>query len=51
MEFMEINRNIEEAKNSMNIAKTEEEYQYYKNILHELRMEKWKILNKEFKRN
>ena len=48
MEFIEINRNIEEAKTCMGKAKTDGEYQYYKNILYDLRREKWEILKKEF---
>ena len=50
MQLIELNRSIREAKASYEIAKTDEEAQYYKTIIQELKTEKQKILNNEFKR-
>ena len=51
MELIELNQAIEEAKASYEMAKTEKEAQYYKNIIKDLRNEKQEILKKEFKRS
>ena len=40
MELIELNKSIEEAKASYELAKTEKEALYYKAILEELRTEK-----------
>lgn len=46
MEFLELNRNIREAKTNFVLAKTEEEENYYKDILKSLRNEKKELMNK-----
>lgn len=46
MELLELNRSIEEAKTSYELAKTEEEAAYYKAILYDLRIEKQKLLRR-----
>lgn len=51
MELIELNRSIEDAKVSYELAKTKKEYYYYKSIIEELRSEKQELLNNEFKRN
>lgn len=51
MELIEINRAIQEAKASYELAKSEQEEAYYKAILEDLRDEKQEILKKEFKRS
>lgn len=51
MELIEINRAIQEAKASYEMAKTNEEAQYYKTIIQELRTEKQENIRNEFKRN
>ena len=48
MELIELNRSIEDAKVSYEMAKTEEEEAYYKAILKDLRNEKKEILNNAF---
>ena len=40
MELIELNKSIEEAKASYELAKTEKEALYYKSMLEELRTEK-----------
>ena len=40
MELIELNKSIEEAKASYELAKTEKEATYYKEILRDLRNEK-----------
>ena len=50
MELIELNRSIREAKTSYQMAKTDEEEDYYKEILRDLRNEKKELMNK-FKRN
>lgn len=44
MELIELNRSIEDAKASYEMAKTEKEATYYKKILRDLRNEKKEIL-------
>lgn len=44
MELIELNRSIEDAKASYEMAKTEKEATYYKEILRDLRNEKKEIL-------
>ena len=44
MELIELNKGIEEAKASYEIAKTEKEALYYKAIIKDLRNEKQEIL-------
>ena len=51
MEFLELNRNIREAKTNFILAETEEEEAYYKAILKDLRREKRELLNNAFKRS
>lgn len=51
MELIELNRSIEDAKASYELAKTEKKALYYKAILQELKNEKQELLNNEFKRN
>ena len=51
MELIELTEAIEDAKASYELAKTEKEAYYYKNMLQELRSEKQEILKKEFKRS
>ena len=46
MELIEINQAIEDAKASYELAKSNEEYFYYKNILLDLRTEKKELLMK-----
>lgn len=46
MELIELNRSIREAKASYEMAKTEEEENYYKSILKDLRREKRELMNK-----
>ena len=48
MEYLELNRNIREAKTKFILAKTEEEEAYYKAILKDLRREKRELLNNAF---
>ena len=48
MEYLELNRSIREAKSSYEMAKTDEEEDYYKAILKDLRNEKKEILNNAF---
>ena len=50
MELIEINQAIEDAKASYELAKSEKEATYYKEILRDLRREKQELLNNEFKR-
>lgn len=51
MELIELNRSIEEAKASYELAKTEEEASYFKAILQDLRTEKQELLRNEFNRS
>ena len=51
MELIELNKSIEEAKASYELAKTEEKATYYKEILRDLSREKQEILNNEFKKS
>ena len=51
MEFLELNRNIREAKTNYVLAKTEKEEEYYKSFLKDLRREKRELLNNAFKRS
>lgn len=51
MELIELNKAIEEAKASYEMAKTEKKAQYYKTIIQELRTEKQENIRNEFKRN
>lgn len=51
MELIELNKVIEEAKASCELAKTKKEYYYYKSIIEDLRSEKQEILKNEFKRS
>ena len=51
MELIELTEAIEDAKASYELAKTEKEEAFYKAILQELKNEKQKLLNNEFKRN
>lgn len=51
MELIELNKGIEEAKASYEIAKNEEEAIYYKAILQDLRTEKQENIRNEFKRS
>ena len=51
MELIEINQAIEDAKASYELAKSEKEATYYKEILRDLRREKQEILNNEFKKS
>lgn len=46
MELIELNQAIEEAKASYEMAKTEEEAIYYKEILRDLRREKEELLKR-----
>ena len=46
MELIKINQAIEDAKTSYELAKSNEEYFYYKNILLDLRTEKKELLMK-----
>lgn len=46
MELIELNRSIREAKAFYEMAKTEEEENYYKSILKDLRTEKRELMNK-----
>ena len=48
MELIKINQAIEDAKTSYELAKSEKEATYYKEILRDLRREKQEILNNEF---
>ena len=48
MELIELNKSIEEAKASYELAKTEKEALYYKAIIQDLRNEKKEILNNAF---
>ena len=48
MEFLELNRNIREAKTNFILAETEKEEAYYKAILKDLRREKRELLNNAF---
>ena len=50
MELIELNKSIEEAKASYELAKTEEKATYYKEILRDLRREKRELLKNEFNR-
>lgn len=50
MELIELNQAIEDAKASYELAKSNKETLYYKNIIKDLRNEKQEILKKEFKR-
>lgn len=49
MELIELNRSIEDVKASYELAKSEEEAQYYKNIIQDLRNEKQELLRNEFR--
>ena len=49
MELIELNRTIEDAKASYELAKSEKEVQYYKNIIQELKTEKQEILKNKFR--
>lgn len=51
MELIELNQAIEDAKASYELAKSNKEAFYYKNIIKNLRNEKQEILKKEFKRS
>ena len=51
MELIEINQAIEDVKASYELAKTNKEALYYKEILQDLRNEKKEILKKEFNRS
>lgn len=51
MELIELNRSIREAKASYEMAKSEQEATYYKEILRDLRREKRELLNNAFKRS
>ena len=51
MELIKINQAIEDVKASYELAKSEKEAYFYKNMLQELRSEKQEILKKEFKRS
>ena len=46
MELIELNRSIEDAKSSYELAKSNEEALYYKSILMDLRNEKKELMNK-----
>ena len=46
MEFLELNKCIREAKTNYVLAKTDEEEDYYKTILNDLRTEKRELMNK-----
>ena len=46
MKLIELNRAIREAKASYEMAKTEKEANYYKEILRDLRREKRELMNK-----
>ena len=46
MEYLELNRNIREAKTNFVLAETEKEEAYYKSLLKELRREKKELMNK-----
>ena len=46
MEFLELNRNIREAKTNFILAETEKEELYYKALLKDLRKEKKELMNK-----
>lgn len=48
MEYLELNRSIREAKTNYELAKSEKEANYYKEILRDLRNEKKEILNNAF---
>ena len=48
MEYIELNRNIREAKTNFVLAKSEEEAYYYKSVLKDLRREKRELLNNAF---
>lgn len=48
MELIELNKGIEEAKASYEMAKSEKESAYYKAIIEDLKDEKKQILKKEF---
>ena len=50
MELIELTEAIEDAKASYELAKSNKEAFYYKEILRDLRNEKEKLLRKEFKR-
>ena len=50
MELIELNKAIEDAKASYELAKSEQEAAYYKAILEDLRTEKQEMLMKEFNR-
>ena len=45
MEFLELNRSIREAKTNFVLAETEEEEEYYKSLLKDLRRKKQELLN------
>ena len=47
MELIELNKAIEDAKASCELAKSNEEYFYYKNILLDLRTEKELLMNEK----
>ena len=46
MEFLELNRSIQEANTNYVLAKTEKEAAYYKALLKDLRREKRELMNK-----
>ena len=48
MEFLELNRNIREAKTNFILAETEKEEEYFKSLLKDLRREKRELLNNAF---
>lgn len=50
MELIELTKAIEEAKASYELAKSNKEALYYKNIIKDLRNEKQELLRNEFKR-
>ena len=45
MELIELNKSIEEAKASYEMAKSEKEAAYYKAVLQDLRNEKKELMN------
>lgn len=47
MEFIELNRSIEDAKASYELAKSKKEEAFYKAILEELRTEKELLMNEK----
>ena len=48
VEFLELNRNIREAKTNFILAETEKEEEYFKSLLKDLRREKRELLNNAF---